>query len=95
MMLLTIDESFNGAIGFYWCFRYPVTLKDNAGGCHGGRGRSRTHQARSRASTALKAAHPTGSDALPRTILCLLRVCDQRKYACGEAEFRYRYTPRK
>jgi len=32
MMLLTIDESFNGDIGFHWCFRFPVTLKDDAGG---------------------------------------------------------------
>jgi len=34
----------------------------------GGRGRSRTHQARIRTSTALKAARPTGDDALPRSI---------------------------
>jgi hypothetical protein len=31
-----------------------------------GRGRSRTHQTRSRVSTALKAARPAGDDALPR-----------------------------
>ena len=37
-------------------------------GNYGGRGRSRTHQARSRTSTA-GAAHPTGGNALPREIL--------------------------
>ena len=45
--------------------RFLVILTDGAGGRYGGRGRSRTHQTRSRASTALKAAHPTGSDTLP------------------------------
>ena len=44
---------------------FSAILTNGAGGWFGGRGRSRTHQARSRASTALKAAHPTGSDTLP------------------------------
>jgi hypothetical protein len=38
---------------------------------YGGRGRSRTHQARIRTSTALKAARPTGDDTLPREILSI------------------------
>ena len=36
---------------------------------NGGRGRSRTHRAGIPTPTALKAARPTGDDALPRTML--------------------------
>ena len=41
---------------------------------NGGRGRSRTHQARIRTSTALKAARPTGDDALPPSMLSVLGI---------------------
>ena len=45
-------------------FHIEPLIRSNSGG----RGRSRTHQTRLRVSTALKAARPTGGDALPRSV---------------------------
>ena len=52
------------------------------GGGDGGRGRSRTHQARIRTSTALKAARPTGDDALPLRIITIFTT-SARAEVCG------------